>query len=557
MILAIVAAHVVLTLIGCAALWAKASVSSRLLTARILVAALLCSPFVVTRLPRVEVETPTRTLPQHTSQDLEHRSSPAGTVRGATVGSQNSPIASPLRWTHTLSLLWVMGCILFLVKLAWDFLILRRHLRMLEPLLADDYASVKTYLPHKTQCLIDPTASGAYSVSIWGRTLITPPHILTDISKARLECIVRHEAAHLRHWDSIDTVFWRLVTACFWWNPLVYLLTTRVTELQEWRADQECAGTYPHRALELSRALIEHAQVARQAWLAHSMAALSATQLKRRVQRLLEAPTERTWKPRATRVLWILLLLACIGSHVACKSLLPPKATNSGIPGHNTVKAMDHAEISMRLNEEASKVTNQADTDDLVAIEFKFFEMGADAAAKELSRFKFTELGGTGSRLAPPIEILDPASAKAFITRIVKSRETTQVSYPRVLTKNRRTVTIRSVINEPIGTSIDPVTKTSRVDSVPVGTVIGAAPVILKSGDIHCELQMTISSIIGERIIEGRKFPTVSSRVFSAPLVMPSGHSIVIHCLDEVLPDKSSSGKPIAVLVTATRLTGN
>lgn len=46
-----------------------------------------------------------------------------------------------------------------------------------------------------------------------------------------------HEEAHVKQWHSADILFYQLVNAFFWFNPVVYLLFAYLREVQEFSAD--------------------------------------------------------------------------------------------------------------------------------------------------------------------------------------------------------------------------------------------------------------------------------------------------------------------------------
>lgn len=190
------------------------------------------------------------------------------------------------------------------------------------------------------------------------------------------------------------------------------------------------------------------------------------------------------------------------------------------------------------LEERIAKVADAADTDDGVTIEIKFFEVA----------------GAANGVTAPKTRVLDPDQVFELTERIKKDKDTTMVSYPRVLTHNRRPASIRSVVNEPVGVSVNPETQEEEVEAVPVGTMIDVAPVILESGLIHCEFNFSLSSIVGRRVVEGQSVPVISNRVYSAPLVVKAGHTVCIEGL-EAAPGTEDERR-LLVLLTPTRIAG-
>lgn len=525
---AVLVMHLALALIGCVGLWMRVSVASRLLFARVLVVLFVVSPPLLMVSPRAEVlESPSSSVVGYASLEDMPKSEVLPLPGKALVGNH-----SAIDWPSIGGKAWLLVALALLGKLVLDLLILRKHLRGLPEISAEYGQTIYPYVK-PIHCLVDSAASGPYSVSLWRRVLVIPDRFVAETPASQMVAILKHEGAHLRRRDTIDAVLWQLFRAIFWWNPLIHLLGKRVAELQEWNADLVSVRGNREDALSLSRALIGYADKVRSVSMAHSMAAPSTNQLKRRLRRLLgssSAAESRVWLPR---VLWCVLVIVFVSAHVACTSLLPPQEVASQLEGAQ--RAMDEDRIQAEVEKRILQVKDAIESDEPVAIEIKFFEVNSE-----------------GRRTALTTSVHSPEETKAYIAERDKERETTKVTYPRALTKNGRAITFRSVINEPVVTLRDPETNTSKVGFIPVGTVIAAAPAILNSGLIHCELDLTISSIIGERLVDDVKVPIVSSRVFSAPLVMRSGYSVFVRGLDEA---KGTSGgdKFLVVILTVTR----
>lgn len=53
------------------------------------------------------------------------------------------------------------------------------------------------------------------------------------------EAILKHELIHVKHWHSIDLLFFEILRVLFWFNPLIYMFQNRITALHEFIADAE------------------------------------------------------------------------------------------------------------------------------------------------------------------------------------------------------------------------------------------------------------------------------------------------------------------------------
>ncbi|MEC9036416.1 MAG: hypothetical protein VX646_06055 [Verrucomicrobiota bacterium] len=203
----------------------------------------------------------------------------------------------------------------------------------------------------------------------------------------------------------------------------------------------------------------------------------------------------------------------------------------------------------------------------LIAVEVKFFETTKDPRKQMGVDWSGTMDGGYGLSLSdlstnvnlnkinstdmPMTAILSGPDVQAKVMALVKDRETTTVSYPRVLTKNNREVAIQSVVNQPVLSAQSSTTPgvggttTSSVSYLPIGTSINVLPKRLEDGRISLQVLITVSSIIGSEIIDGNSYPVASSRVFTAPLEVESGFTLAIGGLDEANDSREGVGLPI------------
>ena len=204
----------------------------------------------------------------------------------------------------------------------------------------------------------------------------------------------------------------------------------------------------------------------------------------------------------------------------------------------------------------------------MIAVEVKFFEttkdpkrqLGIDWSGTLGDSGMGFDLSGLNTNLdfnflkdtvAPQSAVLSATDVNATLRALITDQETTQVSYPRVLTVSNREVVIRSVINEPVlaaSSSTTPgagATTTSAVQYLPIGTVINLLPREMANQTVALDVQLTVSSIIGERLIEGNPYPIASSRVFNAPLRVRSGYTVAIAGLDEALNTNGESSVPM------------
>ncbi|MDD5200601.1 MAG: hypothetical protein PHC88_12470 [Terrimicrobiaceae bacterium] len=210
----------------------------------------------------------------------------------------------------------------------------------------------------------------------------------------------------------------------------------------------------------------------------------------------------------------------------------------------------------------------------LIAIEVKFFESTKDPR-KQLgldwsgtlqegygvrlsnlnARIDFNgivnpALGLTGSAFVPGTAVLSAQDVDVRLRAFLNDRDTSTVSYPRVLTLNNREVVIRSVINQPVLASSSSVTPgvggttTASVSYLPIGTIINILPKVLADKSVVLNVSVTVSSIVGEEPIAGNNYPIASSRVYTAELHVDSGYTLAIGGLEEAVDERNRNGIP-------------
>ena len=152
---------------------------------------------------------------------------------------------------------------------------------------------------------------------------------------------------------------------------------------------------------------------------------------------------------------------------------------------------------------------------------------------------------------ALPTAVLSYNDLNMRLSALYGCSNTKSVSYPRMVTLDNREVTFRSVINQPVLSSSASAslgagaTQTSAIEYLPIGTVINVLPKTMNNGKILLNVSVTVSDIVGTEIINGNPFPIASSRVYTAPLTVKSGHTVAISGLDAANQSHIESGVPI------------
>jgi len=151
---------------------------------------------------------------------------------------------------------------------------------------------------------------------------------------------------------------------------------------------------------------------------------------------------------------------------------------------------------------------------------------------------------------APYSAVLSASDVAVTLRAFLEDRDSSQVSYPRVLTRNNREVVIRSVINQPVLASSSSVTPgiggttTASISYLPIGTIINVLPKQMNDGSISLSISISISNILRQEPIAGNLYPVASTRVFKAALSVTSGYTVAIGGLEEAKDEKQKNGVP-------------
>lgn len=82
--------------------------------------------------------------------------------------------------------------------------------------------------------LFQSNYASPFTTGILNPVIVLPSHLPSDKQKL----ILMHELIHIQHFDSLFLFLRHLVTCFYWFNPLVYLLSTQVEKLAETCCDE-------------------------------------------------------------------------------------------------------------------------------------------------------------------------------------------------------------------------------------------------------------------------------------------------------------------------------
>ncbi|MGN6375228.1 MAG: M56 family metallopeptidase [Sphingomonas sp.] len=262
---------------------------------------LLLLPVVAMLLPTLDVETGLLPTPAPANVVSTTSAAPASLLRhhlGATTSPSIDPINSAIAQIDWILLFYLLPAALLLgmtlVALARLFALRSRAQVMTSPawLSALAHAQARMNFKNGTALLVSDALPSPVS---WG--LARPVILLNEgalEATDEAEAIIAHELAHVMSMDWAKLLLGRIVTALYWFNPLVWLLVREAHQLREEAADDAVLGA--NVAGPDYAALLVHTarHDCRAAMLAAHGVAPAKGSLQRRVHRVLDHSLPRT-----------------------------------------------------------------------------------------------------------------------------------------------------------------------------------------------------------------------------------------------------------------------
>lgn len=165
------------------------------------------------------------------------------------------PPTTPTRatWPPALACIWAAGTLLVAARWLRDWLRLRAIVRTAKPAPLDFAVPVRI-----AQSPIEPGIVGLFRP-----ILLLPAGLTRTLSAEQLQTILAHESCHVRHRDNLTSGLHMLVSALFWFHPLVWWIGARLVAERERACDQSVmeqggeADTYAEGILSVCRFYLE------------------------------------------------------------------------------------------------------------------------------------------------------------------------------------------------------------------------------------------------------------------------------------------------------------
>ncbi len=137
---------------------------------------------------------------------------------------QSESVGFILKWWQVVGIIYLSGVGLYSLRLIWQMVQIFQHL----PFLNSSRERKDGYTLVTTNGDI-PTCS-FFKFLFWDKSI--------KLTKEEKNQILEHELVHIRQWHSIDVLVVELLRTVFWFNPVIHLMKSRLTEVHEYLADQ-------------------------------------------------------------------------------------------------------------------------------------------------------------------------------------------------------------------------------------------------------------------------------------------------------------------------------
>jgi len=167
------------------------------------------------------------------------------------------------RWMPLVAVIWLAGTVAVLVLSARRVLRFQRLLREARPACEDTQEWVNE-LAMSLGLLRPPSAwwiGGKLAPLVWAlglrARLIIPTDLWKSLDDHQRSTLIVHELAHLRRGDHRVRIFELIVTALFWWHPVLWWVRHALRDVEEQCCDAWVVWAFPKSAKSYAETLLE------------------------------------------------------------------------------------------------------------------------------------------------------------------------------------------------------------------------------------------------------------------------------------------------------------
>ena len=146
--------------------------------------------------------------------------------------------------------LWFLGfCVLLIREIGSRWMLSRliansQPLQDTELLLLIAARQQQGFLKFPVRCCVTDAELGPSSCGFWRPTILLPRQLWDDFDQQSRRAIVTHELEHIRRHDALLLFLSRIAIAVHWFNPLVYLITSRLRREIELAVDAATVAAF-------------------------------------------------------------------------------------------------------------------------------------------------------------------------------------------------------------------------------------------------------------------------------------------------------------------------
>jgi len=134
---------------------------------------------------------------------------------------------------------WLIGFLLFMGRLLYGAGTLRRFkkgfTRIKDGRLDNIMIQAQKTFAFKSlpEICTSESAKSPVTLGIFRPLVVLPQRFYDELSSIEIKAILFHELSHIYHKDQATGVLQRIVTALYWWNPMVHALSTDFSKTRE------------------------------------------------------------------------------------------------------------------------------------------------------------------------------------------------------------------------------------------------------------------------------------------------------------------------------------
>ncbi len=218
---------------------------------------------------------------------------------------------------------WIAGTVIALIRQLTGWYRLMRILRAAKPncdtALAESFAEAGRHFPqHRLpELVVSPQLSGPVSAGLFQPRVVFPEQLAHQIDAESLRDIFIHEIAHSVRRDQVILLIQNLVSALFWFHPLVMKLNHQLAQAREEVCDnyvleETDAKSYSQTLLSLAE------RISTKPFLPGAIGLFTSRwKLEQRIAGLLDQRRSRLTRLSSSKLVFLVTLSVCIAAGIA------------------------------------------------------------------------------------------------------------------------------------------------------------------------------------------------------------------------------------------------